>query len=190
MTFAAIKDDKPNIRLILNKANESNHASHTGALRGFRLPQIKQVHYLLVTILFTLLLPLIYLKLEIKAYATQLRQTSSTTKLLQQRLNSVLSAVEGLSEVSKSQTSLIGKSLSDPKADNLFDNKNNNNLQVVTVSVPKANLRLGPGTEHGILMALSEGVRLLVEQSEGSWLRVIAPSGERAWVSQTVVVKE
>ncbi|RME59842.1 MAG: hypothetical protein D6780_04480, partial [Candidatus Dadabacteria bacterium] len=58
---------------------------------------------------------------------------------------------------------------------------------VATVVVDKANLRSGPGTNNSPLMSVAKGTRLVVEGRRGEWYRVIAPSGERAWVSGKVV---
>ncbi len=60
-------------------------------------------------------------------------------------------------------------------------------LQVATIAVSKADLRLGPGTNHSPLMPLPRGSRLTVETRQGEWLRVFAPSGERAWIHASLV---
>lgn len=60
-------------------------------------------------------------------------------------------------------------------------------MPVITVSVDKANLRTGPGLSHSPLMEVAKGSRLVVEKREGEWLRVIAPNGNRAWVSSSVI---
>jgi hypothetical protein len=60
-------------------------------------------------------------------------------------------------------------------------------LQIATVSVPKVDLRVGPGKEHSPLMQLSKGARLAVEARKGDWYRVFAPNGQRAWVSAAQV---
>jgi hypothetical protein len=62
-----------------------------------------------------------------------------------------------------------------------------NNLEVATVAVPKAELRLGPGNNHSALLSLPRGSRLAVEMRQGAWLRVFAPSGERAWIHASLV---
>ena len=54
------------------------------------------------------------------------------------------------------------------------------------IAVPKANLRIGPGKNYSALMAVAEGTELLVDGEHDEWLRVIAPSGEAAWVSKAV----
>ena len=55
-------------------------------------------------------------------------------------------------------------------------------LEIVTVSVDKADLRLGPGKSHSPLMSVARGARLAVEVRQGEWLRVFAPNGQRAWI--------
>ncbi len=61
------------------------------------------------------------------------------------------------------------------------------NLQVATVAVEKAELRLGPGKNHSALMTIPRGSRLAVEVRQGEWYRVFAPSGERAWIHSSLV---
>jgi hypothetical protein len=61
------------------------------------------------------------------------------------------------------------------------------NLEVATVAVQKAELRLGPGNNHSALLSLPRGSRLAVEMRQGAWLRVFAPSGERAWIHASLV---
>ena len=61
------------------------------------------------------------------------------------------------------------------------------NLKVATVSVEKADLRLGPGKNHSALMSVPKGSRLVVEVRQGEWYRVFAPNGERAWVHSGLV---
>jgi hypothetical protein len=60
-------------------------------------------------------------------------------------------------------------------------------LPVATVVVEKANLRTGPGTDNSSLMSVSRGTRLVVETRNGSWYRVFAPNGTRAWVTGDVL---
>jgi hypothetical protein len=61
------------------------------------------------------------------------------------------------------------------------------NLQVATVAVEKAELRLGPGKNHSALMTIPRGSRLAVEVRQGEWYRVFAPTGERAWIQSGLV---
>lgn len=63
----------------------------------------------------------------------------------------------------------------------------NDDLQVATISVDKADLRLGPGRNHSALMSLRRGSRLAVEARQGEWYRVFAPNGQRAWIHASLV---
>lgn len=58
---------------------------------------------------------------------------------------------------------------------------------VATITVDKANLRTGPGQQHSPLLTVARGTRLTVEKRQGEWYRVVAPTGERAWISSEVV---
>jgi hypothetical protein len=60
-------------------------------------------------------------------------------------------------------------------------------LQVATIAVDKADLRLGPGKNHSALMSLRRGSRLAVEARQGEWYRVFAPNGQRAWIHSSLV---
>jgi uncharacterized protein YgiM (DUF1202 family) len=60
-------------------------------------------------------------------------------------------------------------------------------LHVATVSVDKADLRLGPGKSHSALMSVRRGSRLMVEARQGEWYRVFAPNGDRAWIATELV---
>lgn len=60
-------------------------------------------------------------------------------------------------------------------------------LHVATVSVEKADLRLGPGKSHSALMSVRRGSRLMVEARQGEWYRVFAPNGDRAWIAAELV---
>jgi SH3-like domain-containing protein len=60
-------------------------------------------------------------------------------------------------------------------------------LQIATVSVAKADLRVGPGKEHSPLMQVGRGARLAVEARKGEWYRVFAPNGQRAWIHSGLV---
>jgi hypothetical protein len=62
-----------------------------------------------------------------------------------------------------------------------------NDLQVATIAVDKADLRLGPGRNHSALMSLRRGSRLAVEARQGEWYRVFAPNGQRAWIHSSLV---
>lgn len=60
-------------------------------------------------------------------------------------------------------------------------------MLVATVMSDKAFLRTGPGKDNSPLMTVKKGTRLAVETRDGAWLRVIAPTGTRAWVDTEVV---
>ncbi len=60
-------------------------------------------------------------------------------------------------------------------------------LQVATITVEKADLRLGPGKNNSALMSLRRGSRLAVEARQGEWYRVFAPNGQRAWIHSSLV---
>ncbi len=60
-------------------------------------------------------------------------------------------------------------------------------MLIVEVIVGKAKLRNGPGKEHGVMMNVSKGARLTVEDKLGEWYRILTPTGSRAYVSSKVV---
>ena len=60
-------------------------------------------------------------------------------------------------------------------------------MQVATINVDKADLRLGPGKNHSALMSLRRGSRLAIEARQGEWYRVFAPNGQRAWIHSSLV---
>jgi hypothetical protein len=74
-----------------------------------------------------------------------------------------------------------------PIASDVAPPSQSQNLQVATVAVEKAELRLGPGKNHSALMAIPRGSRLAVEVRQGEWYRVFAPTGERAWIQSALV---
>ncbi|WP_281825698.1 SH3 domain-containing protein [Jannaschia rubra] len=47
------------------------------------------------------------------------------------------------------------------------------------------NLRSGPGTVHDVLLRLSPGDRVDIEETLGIWAHVRLPSGQRGWVSSS-----
>jgi hypothetical protein len=63
----------------------------------------------------------------------------------------------------------------------------NSDVQVATIAVDKADLRLGPGRNHSALMSLRRGSRLAIEARQGEWYRVFAPNGQRAWIHSSLV---
>lgn len=60
-------------------------------------------------------------------------------------------------------------------------------ISIATVTAQKANLRTGPGLNNSVLLTVSKNSRLVVESRQGDWYRIIAPTGERAWISGTVI---
>lgn len=62
-----------------------------------------------------------------------------------------------------------------------------NDMDVATIAVDKADLRLGPGKNNSALMTLPRGSRLAVEARSGEWYRVFAPNGQRAWIHSSLV---
>ncbi len=60
-------------------------------------------------------------------------------------------------------------------------------MLIGTISVEKAHLRSGPGKNNSPLMSVSNGTRLVIETRQGSWYRVITPTGTRAWVASEVL---
>ena len=58
---------------------------------------------------------------------------------------------------------------------------------VVTVRASSAYLRTGPSKEDSPLMTVARGTKLAVETKRGDWFRVIAPNGERTWISKDVI---
>ncbi len=60
-------------------------------------------------------------------------------------------------------------------------------MPIAVVVSNKANLRAGPSLKDSPLLEVSKGTRLVVETRQGSWYRVMAPNGKRAWVSSDVV---
>ncbi len=61
------------------------------------------------------------------------------------------------------------------------------NVQTLIVTSEKANLRSGPSLESEIVMAVSKGMELVVEEIDGDWSKVFAPNGLSVWISSSVV---
>jgi uncharacterized protein YgiM (DUF1202 family) len=60
-------------------------------------------------------------------------------------------------------------------------------MPIATIVADKAKLRAGPGSEHSEIMSVTKGTRLAVETKKGQWYRVMAPTGQRAWISGDVI---
>lgn len=58
-------------------------------------------------------------------------------------------------------------------------------LQLQTVR--RANVRQGPGTEHGIAFTLEGGTALVAHSYTGQWLRVSTEDGRTGWIYQGLV---
>lgn len=67
------------------------------------------------------------------------------------------------------------------------EQKASEDMPIATVIVDKANLRAGPGMGHSPIMSIAKGTRLAIETKSGDWYRVVAPTGERAWISRDTV---
>lgn len=60
--------------------------------------------------------------------------------------------------------------------------------QAAEVKANRANVRSGPGTNHGVVATLDQGTRLLVLMHKGDWMRVgVIGSGELVWVYAPLV---
>jgi SH3-like domain-containing protein len=100
------------------------------------------------------------------------------------------SSNDGLSNLQVSSTSTTPSKIAPPRpappvAEKISDHVQD--LQVATISVEKADLRLGPGKNHSALMTLRQGSRLVIEARQGEWYRVFAPNGQRAWIHSSLV---
>ena len=75
----------------------------------------------------------------------------------------------------------------DPLLSRQQEQKTNDEMPIATVIVDKANLRAGPGTNNSPIMTIGKGTRLAIETRQGDWYRVVAPTGERAWISRDTI---
>ena len=55
------------------------------------------------------------------------------------------------------------------------------------VKVNNANVRKGPGTQHGIVGKATYGELLRTKERRGGWVRVERPSGKQGWVSKKLL---
>ena len=76
------------------------------------------------------------------------------------------------------------------EGDNVAAQSSSAPLLVSTVSAARANLREAPGEDSKVLMNVTQGSRLLVEEQKGQWLKVYAPNGMEAWVREDLVSLE
>jgi uncharacterized protein YgiM (DUF1202 family) len=58
---------------------------------------------------------------------------------------------------------------------------------VGVVKVPSANLRTGPGKEYPVIMEVSKGMRLVIDEYRDGWYLVTAPTGEKLWTFNSVI---
>lgn len=87
----------------------------------------------------------------------------------------------------KRRQNSVGLEPMGPPAESVVQEKMTSDMPVATVIAEKAHLRTAPGEENSPLMTVSQGTRLAVETRQGSWLRVLTPTGSRAWISSSVV---
>ena len=59
-------------------------------------------------------------------------------------------------------------------------------LELVRVTSERANLRETPRVDGKLVMAISEGTELVVDEDTGDWMRVTAPNGKPAWIHSSV----
>lgn len=97
-------------------------------------------------------------------------KTSSRVETIDEDLSNLTAVVSGL--VSSAEVPIPGLRVDAPKGE-----------KIVEVTSMNVNLRSGPGPEHGPVMSVTRGARLVVETEHGDWLRVIGPTGERLWVA-------
>ena len=61
-----------------------------------------------------------------------------------------------------------------------------NPLELVRVTSERANLRETPRVDGKLVMAISEGTELVVDEDAGDWMKVTAPNGKPAWIHSSV----
>ena len=62
-----------------------------------------------------------------------------------------------------------------------------NQSGIVRIITEKANLRSAPTKDAAVILALAKGTELLASRKVGQWFGVSSPSGEEAWISESVV---
>lgn len=62
-------------------------------------------------------------------------------------------------------------------------------MLVLEVTSDKANLRSAAGMGHSPVMTIQKGSRLVAEDRQGDWFRVISPNGSRAYIRADMVVE-
>ncbi len=94
-----------------------------------------------------------------------------------------LSSLRPAPKITKQQT----RARRTPVSTSRQEHKKANTTLIATVTVPKANLRTGPGLNNSPLMSVKKNSRLVVEKQLNGWYRVVTPEGTRAWISASVV---
>ena len=59
--------------------------------------------------------------------------------------------------------------------------------QAVVVTIPKGNIRKGPGTDQPIIFKAMQGVAFRVVQKKGDWVEVIHEGGSQGWVHNSLL---
>jgi len=134
----------------------------------------------LIAITFMLVVALRDLNSTHEQVETLQRDTDIRVSLLDEHLNKATRVLQFLVSELKTED-LTSQNVA------LLETLNQSNPKIVEVSVDKANLRAGPGENHAMVMAISGGSRLIVETEQNGWYRVIAPSGERLWISKSLL---
>ena len=109
-------------------------------------------------------------------------QPISQTHQLDQKIRNVILVVQSLTALVKEQQAKLEKLSALDSHEVISEQLTNPAMPVVTVSVIKANLRTGPGKEYPTLMAVTGGTRLVLLSNQKGWQKILAPSGEEAWI--------
>ncbi len=127
----------------------------------------------------------------------QVKQLMAKVSKLRNELMIAETEVERLNLLTRgeSRSNIFGKSIAknkvvkrpDPLLTEEQAQKTSEEMPIATVLVDKANLRAGPGLANSPIMSVNKGTRLSVETRSGDWYRVVAPTGERAWISSDTV---
>lgn len=87
---------------------------------------------------------------------------------------------EQISRLAKAVSVIASSATSLPS--NRCPSNTSDNINLVEVIAPKANLRIRPDTKSSAVMAVSQGVTLVVNDRMTDWIQVMAPSGELLWI--------
>ncbi len=132
---------------------------------------------------------------QIKTLISRLRQMRDSLMVAEtevERLNGIIEKSDQRASARNSYpTGYNAVPAREPERDPLLSHeqrqKASDDMPIATVIVDKANLRAGPGPENSPIMSIGKGTRLAIETRSGSWFRVVAPNGERAWISEDVI---